>query len=226
MKVSALIQVMFFALIVITISCKPVDSDDVNQQKIYTSYYLKYDLDKDETLAYATFEFGSSFVRLKDPAYVSFRSDKMIKNDAFGIISYDLTYRGFRNSGMFYYRDGNGDEYHNNAVMVDPLSFNAEFSSLSVSEGGELFWDGVSLTAGQTVSVTIQTNNSSLNFSTSAISANSIRIDAGQISEEAKGTVQLKLCRSKVFDIEEAPQEGGSINTEFCAGEVEFTIND
>lgn len=226
MKVSTLIRVMLITIIAGTVSCKSVDSDDINQQKIYTSYYLKYDLEKDETLAYATFEFGSSFVRLKDPAYVSFQNDKMIKNDAFGIISYDLTYRGLMNAGNFYYRDANGDEYHNNAVIVQPISFKPDNSTLSASQGGELFWNELPVSAGQTASVTIKTNSGTLSFSTEAIGANSIRINGDQISEESKGAVTLKLCRSKDFDIKESPKEGGTINTEYCSAETDFTISD
>ncbi len=226
MKVSTLIRVYLVILTATLISCKPVDSDDVNQQKIRTSYYLQYDADKDETLAYATFQFGSSYVRLKDPAYVSFQSDRLIKNDALGIISYDLTYRGFKNAGSFYYRDGNGDEYHNNAVLVEPLSFNSESSTLSASQGGELFWDGVVLTAGQTVGASIYTSSATISFSTEAIGANSIRISADQITDESKGDIKIKLCRGKSFGLSEATQEGGSIHTEFCSEKVDFIITD
>lgn len=226
MKDSTLIRVVLIGVVTVAISCEAFNSDDVNQQKIFTSYYLKYDADLNETHAYATFKFGSNYLKLKDPAYVSFKYDKMIKSDILGFVSYDLVYRGLMNSGLFYYQDADGNEYQNNVVVVDPISFSDSFSSLSISDGGELFWDGPVISAGQSVSFTIYNDETNFLISTIAIGANSIAIQENEIPEELKGNVNIKVCRSKSTDADESPEKGGTIFSEFCAEEAKLTITD
>ena len=202
-----------FSLMIFS-ACETYKSEDVNQQKISTDYEVHYYSDENETVVSATFMFQNAYLKLTDPASIVFDGIPLKKKKALGATYYELTYSGSE-SGTFVYTDQDGTTYSNYAEMAEPVAVDS--ISLSVSDGGTVFWTGSPLDETESMELNINNGSSGFSKSTSAINATSITLQKGEISSDLEGSVSIYLIHSQRSDLEESTTKGGKIITRYSS---------
>lgn len=226
MKLTAYLFVGISFLTLLT-GCLREDSENVNQDRIHTSYELFYNGEEDVTYARATFRYGvltGTKLQLTDPSEVRFNGTPLTFKS--GQAFYEEDYAGFVSSGTFEFKDLNGNVYVND-VSIASIDFPNTWGPLSHSNSYELFWDGTDLSNNETVSLTINgaAGGSSNAFIEDGNSAASILLPADQISSLGLGTTSAFLERTLRPWIQEATNAGGEISARYRTGNsgVEIT---
>ncbi|MBI1267101.1 MAG: hypothetical protein GC193_06675 [Cryomorphaceae bacterium] len=227
MKYSAFLITAITLLISLT-GCLREDSENVNQDRIHTSYELFYNGEEDVTYARATFRFGlitGTKLQLTEPSEVRFNGTPLTFKS--GQALYEEDYAGLVNSGTFEFEDLNGNVYVND-VSLTSVSFPDTWGPLSHSSPYELFWNGPALTSNETMGVTINnaaggTSNAFLEDANSAIS---IGLSTEQISGLGLGTTSAFLERTKNPSLQEATNAGGDITARYRTGNSGIEITE
>jgi hypothetical protein len=219
MKLSAYLIIAISLLTLLT-GCLREDSENVNQDRIWTSYELYYDGEEDVTYARATFRFGlltGTKLQLTEPSEVRFNGTPLAFKS--GKAYYEDDFAGFVNSGTFEFTDLNGNVYVND-VAITSIAFPQNWGPLSHSSAYELFWDGLSLETYETASLTINgaTGGSNQIFLENDNFATSIILPANQISNLGTGTTSGYLERISTPGIQEATNAGGMISGRYRTG--------
>jgi hypothetical protein len=226
MRIAAFLIIAITFLTSLT-GCLREDSENVNQDRIHTSYELYYNGEEDVTYARATFRFGlltGTKLQLTEPSEVLFNGTPLSFKS--GQAYYEEDYAGLVNSGTFEFKDLNGNVYVND-VSITSVSFPNTWGPLSHSSPYELFWSGPALSSNETMSVTISSaaGGASNAFFEDANSAVSILLSTEQISGLGLGTTSAFLERTKRSSIQEATNAGGEISAKYRTGNsgVEIT---
>ena len=101
------------------VACAKEDSENVNQDSIYSIYELHFNKNLDKTTARATFRFGGptgTLLDLTDPANVTFEGDALLYNTALGFHS--KSYANLKDSGTFIYTDLEGKVFTNSMNKI------------------------------------------------------------------------------------------------------------
>lgn len=212
-------------MVVLITSCESFDSEDVNQQRITTEYKLKFDEAENQTRADAVFRFGSNnYMILNDPAFVKFDDRSMIKLELFGITTYRLIRPGKITSGVFHYRNAEGDDFINNILLADKIS-PAEGQSISISEGGELKWVGSTLSPGEEATVMLYNNNTEhFSKSTRESGTVAITIEPNEIEDTEFESTRIVFVRERRRNVQEGTEAGGSLVGTYQSGYVPIEV--
>lgn len=148
----ALLSTLFFAT-----SCTKEDSNDVNQDKIWTEYEMFYNKNDDKTHVIARYRFGGStgtLLELTDStgAKVTFNGTQMPYSAIWS--AHHLEFAGRLTSGMFSYTNTNGTVY-NNAIPAnaDTIAFPAGFDTIVKSQAETFTWGGNPLAPDERVGI-------------------------------------------------------------------------
>lgn len=202
--------------------CETFNSEDVNQQKITTDYELHYKADKNKTIVTATFMFGNSYLKLKDPASITFEQLKLKKkDDSFGGTYYELTFADLM-SGTFRYTNTDGIIYSNFADMTNPIEI--ESVQLSVSRGGTVSWIGLPVQVNESVVLMIENDVDYYTFSTNTLNATSITIQNGEIPQNFVGSFDVYVTRNKSTPLNEGTSKGGNLLVKYSSEIIRTTI--
>lgn len=206
------------------VACAKEDSENVNQDSIYSIYELHFNKSQDKTTARATFRFGGptgTLLDLSDPAKVTFEGDELLHNSTLGFHS--KTYAGFKDSGAFQYTDLDNKVFNNSTKKLIPIDFTS-VDTIDANAAHTFTWTGVPVQDFETVSVTIDgtmQDNFEI-FTTSLTGATQIILSANRLQKLGKGMAKCILKRSyNRLTIAEATSKGGRINTDY---EVEKMI--
>lgn len=193
-------------------SCAKDESENVNQDSIYTIYELYYNTDTDITTARTTFRFGGptgTLLDLNDPAYVQFEGNNLSYNSVTGTHKKDFS--GFTTNGTFVYKDLDNNTFTNATGTIDVVSFPAVDT---ISSGGSysFVWSGNALAAGETMTLTIDgTMGGNFEvFSTSLVGATEIVLSAAKLQNLGIGDASCILQRAyNQSTVAQGTSEGG-----------------
>jgi len=221
-KISCLLMVLG-----IFISCEVENSADVNQDKIYADYDLRYNENSDKTTVVARFRFGGptgTLLELTDNASVLFNDDELPFNILFG--GHSKEYSGQITEGEFMYTNTEGVLFTNKAPAYESITYPTGLDSLSKNEAFELVWDGTALKADQRVGLFIGTwtfGEDGL-FIEEGDGATSL-ILAKDVMEDVKtGSSTFFMERTTAVDIAEGTDEGGRIRATYQPENIKVEI--
>jgi len=193
-------------------SCAKDNSENVNQDSIYTIYELFYNETSDKTWARATFRFGGptgTLLDLDDPAVVTFNGDELLYGAVSGM--HNKEYAGFTNSGSFSYTDLDNNTYNNTTPTITTVAF-PTVDTINSSGAYTFIWTGTPLVTGETMKLTIdgtQQGNWEF-FSTSVTGATEIVLSASKLQNLGIGDANCTLQRTyNQATVDEGPTEGG-----------------
>lgn len=208
-------------------SCQPEDSDDVNQDRIYTVYELFYNSNTDKTVAVARFRFGNAtgtLLELKSPAYVLFDGDTL----GYSLIynGHAKEYAGLIPSGTFVYNN-TANLIRTNAVPAyEPIAFDTGTDTIVKSQAYTLTWDGTPLSANQNVGVFVGswTWGQDALFFTNTVGANNIVMGTNQLGNLPDGPSVLYMDRTTEVAATEVTEVGGVIRGKYRANNLTVQV--
>ncbi len=193
-------------------SCAKEESENVNQDTIYSIYELWYNSDLDKTTAQATFRFGGptgTLLDLNSPAISKFNNDELLYNSLLG--THKKEYAGFTSSGTFTYTDLDNNTFTNSTPIIDNIAF-PTVDTISNTGAYTFTWVGNPVATGETISLTIdgtQQGNFEV-FSTIVNGNTQIVLDANKLQAVGVGDATCTLRRSfNKSSIDEATSKGG-----------------
>ncbi len=207
------------------------DSNDVNQDKIYTDYELFYNANDDVTHAIARFRFGNplgTILQLKESsgASVTYNGDTLAYSSLWG--GHHKQYAGSLTSGTFIYTNTEGTVYTNNVPLGSSIAFPADFTEIDKSAAQSLVWVGVPLAANDQVGVFVGTwtwGDDAL-FWTDADNDTYVVMGVNQMKNLALGSATVYMDRWNGVDVSEGTSEGGRIRYKYRANNAQVTVVD
>jgi hypothetical protein len=199
--------------------CKSEASSSVQQDRIYSSYWLYYDHNTDKTMARAQFRFGSAIgttLELQAPAQVSFEDQPMPFNQL--LDWHEVVLAGKVARGDFAYLDAEGAAYTNAAPAIAEIEFSQTPATLPRNAAYTLTWSGAPLTDGEDLEVVIAVEPLRLQFvriDQRGAGARSIVIGADVLSQLPAGPAVLTMRRHHDYPLEDEPGGGGKLTTTY-----------
>jgi len=201
-------------LLMLLSACARENSIDVNQDKIYASYELFYDANQDKTFARATFKFSNALgtnLELTSPSEVRFNGDLLTFKT--GLAYYEKEYAHLVSSGTFIWKDANSAAFQN-SISYKNINYPAVLDTIHRNAAYELFWQGDSLTANESVVLTV---NGVLEgdlqvFTQDNINSKSIILAQNQLQILGQGNGTLWMDRYYTPAITQKTSAGGSIS--------------
>jgi hypothetical protein len=210
--------VFFFVLFLsgLSIGCQTELSSSVDQDRIFTTYELYYDRNRDITTARAVFRFGNltgTQLQLSAPAEVRFNNDVLPYNSVVGF--YEREYSGFLTGGTFGYRDVNNRSFTNTITGLKIIDFPASFpANFGRSNSFTLTWAGEPLGTNERLDVLLTSSNIAdpQLFIQPAAGSTNIILAADRLARLAVGQGNASLFRYLVLPLQQATSAGGSIS--------------
>lgn len=224
MKTSPILFALGMAALSVWTSCESEDAADVNQQRIQTDYSISYDTSKDQTLVWAQFRFGSTFLKLNHPSSVTFENDKLREEEILGVVQYRKQYSGEVTSGTFRYVNSEEDDYQNTLSLPSVIDLPATLPEFSMADGVTIKWEGDPVQNGETITLYLSNDNHLFMETTTVVGATMIQVEAGKIQSELLGECQVKIGRVFRTSLDEAPEEGGFGRSEFTSEAVGVVV--
>ena len=198
-------------------SCNREESVDVNQDRIYTTYELVYDANQDKTFARAIFQFSNVLgtqLQLTAPSEVRFNNDLLTFKNT--LAYYEKEYAGKITTGTFKWTDTDGSVY-TNSISLNSIGFPANLDTIPRDAAYELFWTGDSLSANQTVSLTVNgvLEGDAQYFSQDNINSKSIILSKNQLELLGQGQGHLWMQRQYTPVLTEKTSAGGAITAKY-----------
>jgi hypothetical protein len=209
---------ILFLLSMYFISCTIEDSSDVNQQKIYADYDLRYDANSDKTRVVARFRFGGAtgtLLQLTGDAQVLFKGDKLPFQTVFG--GHTKEYAGEISTGSFEYTNTEFDVVINEIPTYESIGFPDDLSEVSKSGSYELSWKGKPLSVDQRAAVFIGswTWGQDALFIEDGDGTTSVILGKDKLAQVATGNTTFYLERTTATDIGQGTPEGGRIRSSY-----------
>ena len=192
--------------------CQKDDSENVNQDSIYSIYELFYNENDDVTKAQATFRFGGpggTLLDLSEPAFVTFENDELFYRPFSGV--HNQEYPGFVETGDFYYQDLDGNGFTNSVPEIVSIGF-GDLDTLSMSESYTFEWEGEPIAENELISLTIdgtQQQNFEL-FTSTGVGSDNMVLSQSRIDNLGLGIATATLVRShNLGTVDQGTSEGG-----------------
>lgn len=200
-------------LILLVTSCVRENSVDVNQDRIHTAYELYYNANQDKTYAQAVFKFSNAAgtnLELTSPSEVTFNGDVLSFKS--GLAYYEKEYAGLVDTGTFVWKDTDGNEY-TNTIHINMIDYPAVLDTIPRDAAYELFWQGDSLNANESVVLTVNgvLEGDAQIFYQSNINATSIILALNQLQNLGQGQGTLWMDRFYEPVLTEKTSAGGTI---------------
>ncbi|QLE00288.1 hypothetical protein HX109_01415 [Galbibacter sp. BG1] len=209
-------------------SCETENSEDVTQNRIFTSYEILYLQDEDKTVAKATFTFGNASgtrLELSEGASVTFNDKKIPFNSLLG--NYELEMSGLVESGTFTYTDIEGNTF-TNEFAIKPIAFVENVpTTIERSKSYDIDWIGDPVGSGESsVVVTVVPNNLGQTkiFIEADENAETVVLNPTVLSEIDPQPGRLYIERKDVSTEMESTSAGGVFYGNYRATSVPITI--
>ncbi len=205
---------LFLTLVVMSLfwACAKEESQNVNQDSIYTIYELFYKKSDDKTTARSIFRFGGvggTLLDLNEPAVSTFNGDELLYNQLSGF--HVKEYSGLISSGTFVYKDLDNNTFTNETSTIDPIRF-LPIDTISSGAAYTFEWDGNPIGDDETVSLTIngtQQNNVEIFLSVTQ-GASQIILEANRLQNLGIGNATCELSRiNNQSSVDEGTSTGG-----------------
>ena len=211
MKKLLILPVLALALL---FSCAKEQSQNVNQDSIYSIYELFYNQENDISTARATFRFGGptgTLLQLNDPAKVTFEGDELLYKAATGV--HKKEYAGFANSGTFVYKDLDSNTFTNATTILDTIAF-PMIDTISNAGAFTFTWVGNPIAANETVTLTIDgTQQNNFEVFTTIVNGNTqLILPANKLQNLGVGTATCTLMRAyNKASVDQGTSKGGRV---------------
>jgi hypothetical protein len=212
------LQILSLGLLAASLSfqaCKK-DSSEVDPNRIKTEYVLVYDQNDNRTTARALFStgmFNGRDVKLNEGASIQFNGASM--DYRYGG-TYERTFTGILDSGVFVYNDNMQRSFTNKLYRVQPIDYPNYFNAVTRGQSMDIVWSGNALQAGERVELKItntSSSDSSVTFTVTNPGATSVFIDGNQLFNRLRaGNARAVLQRYRLEGLEQGTPEGGSRN--------------
>lgn len=211
---------LFIALPFLLFSCEKENSEDVNQDKIYTDYELFYNKNEDKTTVVARFKFGGptgTNLELTSGATVTFNGDPLTYNAFY--VGHVKEYAGKISSGTFIYTDVDNNQFTNTTPMLDTIAFQPGFDTIVKSQANTLTWVGNPLAANQSVGVFIGswTWGQDALYYQNQLGATNIIMGITSMNSLALGSSTVYMDRQNETNVVQGTSEGGKIRSKYRA---------
>lgn len=227
-----MIKLMGILLLSLSIlGCVSEDSNDVNQDNIYTDYELFYNANDDITHAIARFRFGNAFgtilqLNSSEGASVTFNGDTLTYSNIWG--GHHRQYAGIVSSGTFVYTDTDANTFTNSVPLGSSIEFPSGFNQIDKSMAQPLYWDGNVLAPNDQVGIFVGSwawGDDAL-FYTDVDGADNIVFGVNAMANLALGTAEVYMDRWNALDVSEGTSEGGRIRYKYRATNVTVNVVD
>ncbi len=200
-------------------STEIANSEDVKQSKIYQSYYVIYDNQKEKVYAEAMFRFGGSggtTLKLNEPSK-AFVNDNLMEGDdrlfrgmVYSYDDLDITTNTFK----FQFIDTDKNEYLNTHTIA-PLKLQTP-DTISKTAPVSVTWDGEPTGEAETVIIEITDNSENKAvISTNLKQVNSITIKPADLTKLQSGVANIQAIREKDIKLKNAAEIGGILHSTF-----------
>lgn len=217
------------AIVVSTLisSCQKEDSDDVNQEKIYTVYELFYNANTDKTVAITRLRFGGptgTLLEAVSPAGVKFNGDAMPYSVLYS--GHAKEYAGKITTGTFVYTNTENTSYTNSVPFMDTIAHPAGFDTIQKGQANDYSWIGNSLATNERVDLFIGTwtwGQDALFFAYGLGSTN-IVMGQNQVDNLATGGSTAYVDRVNEVAVTQGTSEGGVTRTRYRPVNVQVQV--
>lgn len=227
MKTASIYFFALFSMAVLFGSCAKENSEDVNQDKIYTAYELFYNANSDKTVAVARFRFGGAtgtILELSDGANVTFNGDLMSYNPWYS--GHTKEYAGMITSGSFVYTDTDGSTFTNAAMSMDTAGYENGFDTIVKSQANTFTWTGNPLAAGESIGLFVGswTWGQDALFYQDQDAATNLIMGVNQMANLAEGTSTVYMDRTNLSTSIDGTSEGGTIKSTYRPVNVQVVV--
>ncbi|MCU0446440.1 MAG: hypothetical protein MUE85_16155 [Microscillaceae bacterium] len=209
--------------------CVSEPSESVDQDKIYATYELYYDKNRDKTFARATFQFSNALgtkLQLSGASEIRFNNDLLTYNSV--LAYYEREYAGFLTTGTFKWKDTNGKEYTNTISGIKPVAFPNAMPTFKKGNSTEVFWVGDALISGESAAISMNSpaiGDLQIALRTD-VAATSVIVNANQIQNLPTGqNITAILRRYKDVTVAQKTGAGAKMFTHYQAANVTVQIN-
>ncbi len=207
------------------------DSEDVNQDRIYTDYEVFYNANEDKTHVIARFRFGNALGTLlelteESGASVTFNGDTLAYSSLWG--GHHREYAGNTTSGTFVYTNTEDTVYTNSTPMGTSIEFPDGITEIDRSEAQTIAWVGDPLAADDQVGIFIgswEWGDNAL-FWTDEDGATEIVMGINLLENLELGAAAVYMDRWNAVDVTEGTSAGGTIRYKYRATNVTVTVVD
>jgi hypothetical protein len=208
--------------------CQSQDSSSVEQSKIYTTYWLYYNVNTDTTYARAQFRFGGATgttLQLSDGASVTFEGKALTFNEL--LDWQEVVLPGKVSSGSFVYTDTKGTKYSNPVPAISEIEFAAVPATISKSQAYQLTWTGTPLADDEVLEVVVV--NAANNFLFSRVdqrnrNATDVVLPANELGKLPSGASLLTMRRHRDYPLAQGTSLGGKLTTTYQPRDRPFSL--
>ena len=227
MKNILLTTLLLFSGLALFTSCAKENSEDVNQDKIYTAYELFYNANSDKTVAVARFRFGGAtgtILELTSGANVTFNGDDLTYNGWYG--GHVKEYAGMVTSGDFVYTDVDGNVFTNATLPMDTAGYEAGFDTIVKSQANTFTWTGNALASGESIGLFVGswTWGEDALFYQGQSGATNLIMGINQMANLAEGTSTVYMDRKNTSTSIDGTSEGGTIKSTYRPVNVQVQV--
>ncbi len=209
-------------------ACAKEESQNVNQDSIFTIYELFYNKEKDITTARTVFRFGGAggtLLDLNEPAISTFNGDELLYNPVSGF--HLKEYPGLTTSGTFVYTDLDNNTFTNQTATIDPINFKM-IDTISAGSAYVFEWNGNPLGEDETVTLTIngsQQGNVEI-FTTTNLGTTEIVLESNRLQNLGLGNAECELTRIETQNsVDEGTSKGGRMAVWYTDSRTIFIDN-
>lgn len=215
-----------FAALTLLSGCKKArDTDEINQNMIYTNYELSYDATEDLTTVKANFRHHTAVgrqLRLSSPSEVRFNNVPLqeITETLTNATYYKMEINGFVPQGIFSWTNANGKVY-NNEIEIRTADLPDDLLEIPTHEDYTLYWLGDALSEDGRIRLRFNvTGGSNKIYTENDLAAESLIIPADFLQEFSPGYAELKLERRYRPALQEKTHVGGRITAEYFSTQI------
>lgn len=225
-KVSSFIAFILICFAILFTSSCDEESEDVNQDEIYSFFKFSYNASTDKTTAYARFTFGNFFgtrLVLSSGSAVMCNDKPLIQTTEAGFAVYTTEFDGKVDSGKFSWTDTEGKVFNNTVTIPDAIAYPANFTEIDQSASFDLTWEGSAVEAGEDVRLLLGADL--VPYTQANLGATAVTLPKARLEKVGKGSVDAELFRVDfTLSVAEKTSAGGSSDGIYTAGVKSITI--
>jgi len=207
-------NIYFLGIILFCFSCEK--GDDIDADRIYSYYELKYDHSKDMTVAKAVLRMDGPegvLIELSEPAEISFNGDQLLFNPENK--EHLTTYAHLVDSGTFKYLNSDGNTINTSTPRLREISF-PPIEIISRSEDLLFKWIGDPVGDKETIQLTLEGSERATTFLSSEQGVTEFLVPASEIKRlDRFGSGTYRLQRTYVDYLNTGVATGGSMSVRY-----------
>lgn len=209
--------------------CQSQPSVDVNQDRIYTSYWVLYDAQTDQTFARAQFRFGTSTgttLILSEGASVAFEGRELLFNA--GLDWYEIVLDGAVDEGIFTYTDVEGATFVNQMPPLDVMALEGVPTTIAQDDNLVVTWTGDPLAEDELLEVIVASEPNRFDFEVVYVSlpgSTDAILTSNKLEQVAPGAAVVGARRNHDYPIEEGTSAGGKLTVTYQTEEIRVILD-